>query len=185
MPEGRRVVWAMLVIFRPMWVHLGFPCTFWSPMAHLTRNQDVSINEETRLQELVFIAFSRQVVKWQASRWQHVSIENPPRCFSWALDITQDMVDVGRLAFVDFHGCAWGMVDPGSGLPYKKPMRIACTVDLSMLRRRCNKQHEHQRAEGCVASGERKGTRRSQVSGEYPLELCHAWVACMRAAVGA
>ena len=184
-PEGRRIVWAMLVIFRPMWIHLGFPCTFWSRMAHMTRNQDIHSNEQTRLQELVFIAFSRQVVKWQASRRQHVSIENPPQCRSWALDITQDMVDAGELISVNFDGCAWGMVDPGNGLAYKKAMRIASTVDLSVLQRRCKRQHEHQIVEDRVASGARKGARRSQVSGEYPMDLCHAWVACMRAAVGA
>ena len=184
-PEGRRIVWAILVICCPMWVHLGFPCTFWSTMAHVTRNQDINSNEQTRIEQLVFIALSRQVVQWQVSRRQHVSIENPPRCRSWALDITQDMVRVGKLTSVTFDGCAWGMVDPGNGLPYKKAMRIASTVDLSVLQRRCDRQHEHQIVEGCVCSGARKGTRRSQVSGEYPLELCHAWVACMRAANGA
>ena len=76
------------------------------------------------------------------------------------------------------------MVDPGNGLPYKKPMRIASTVDLSILGRKCDKQHSHQRVEGCVDCGVRKGTRRSQISGEYSRELCRAWVACTQAAIG-
>ena len=184
-PEGRRQVWAMLVRFRPIWIHLGFPCTFWSPMAHLTRDQDISRNAQTRLRELVFIAFSRQVVKWHASRWQRVSIESRPRCHSWALDITQDMVKAGKLITVTFDGCAWGMVDPGNGRAYKMAMRIASTVDLSAMRRRCNRQHEHQIVTGNVDLGVRKGTSRTQAAGEYPRELCRAWVACMRPASGA
>ena len=112
-------------------------------------------------------------------------MENPPQCRSWSLDMTQDMIETGKLISVDFHGCAWGMVDPGNGLPYKKPMRIASTVDLSILGRKCDNQHSHQVVEGCVDCGVRKGTRRSQISGEYPLELCRAWVACMQAAIGA
>ena len=158
-PEGRRVVWAMLVILRLIWVHLGLPCTCWSPLGHMTQDQDIVRNEQTRMQELVFIVFSRQVVTWQASRGRHVSIENPPRCRSWALDTTQDTVEVGKLSFVEFDGCAWGMVDPGSGLFHKRAMRIASTVDLSALRRVCDRQHEHERIQGSVASGARKGTR--------------------------
>ena len=184
-PEGRQIVWAMLVVFCPMWVHLGFPCTFWSQLAHMTRRRDIDRNEQARLESLAFIAFSRQIVQWQVSRWQHVSIENPPRCRSWALDLTQDMVNMGQLRYVEFDGCAWGMVDPGNGLAYKKAMRIASTVDLSCLHRRCDKRHAHQKVEGCVGCGARKGTARSKISGEYPMSLCHAWVACMKAAVGA
>ena len=91
--------------------------------------------ERIWLEEFVFVAFARQVVQWRASRWQHVSLENLPQCGSWSLDMTQDMIETGKLISVDFHGCAWGVVDPGNGLPYKKPMRIASTVDLSILGR--------------------------------------------------
>ena len=75
------------------------------------------------------------------------------------------------------------MVDPGNGLPNKKPMRIASTVDLSILGRKCDNQHSHQVLEGCVDCVVREGTRRSQIFGEYPLELRRAWVACMQAAI--
>ena len=184
-PEGRQIVWAMLVVFCPMWVHLGFPCTFWSPLGHLNRRRDIDRNEQSRLESLAFIAFSWQIVQWQASRGQHVSIENPPRCRSWALDLTQDMVNMGQLRYVEFDACAWGMVDPGNGLAYKKAMRIASTVDLSCLQRRCDGRHSHQTVQGCVECGARKGTQRSQISGEYPMSLCHVWVSCMKAAVGA
>ena len=30
---------------------------FWSPMTHMRRHQDITSNEQTRMQELVFIAF--------------------------------------------------------------------------------------------------------------------------------
>ena len=73
----------------------------------------------------------------------------------------------------------WGARDPGNMLAYKKPMRLASDVDLTPLIRTCNRQHLHQVVEGSVCSGARKGTRRSNISGEYPMELCKEWVKLM------
>ena len=47
--RGRKVLWALLAVTTPFWVHVGFPCTFWSQLAHLTRKQTDMQNEETRL----------------------------------------------------------------------------------------------------------------------------------------
>ena len=54
---GRQVVWALIVVLKPMWVHCGYPCTFWSSLAHCTRTRSEVNNERTRLQELDFIVF--------------------------------------------------------------------------------------------------------------------------------
>ena len=78
-PEFRKIVWALIVVGIPHWVHVGFPCTFWSQMAHFTRRHDPDLDENTRLQELVFIIFARQIGKWQHSHGKHFSFENPPR----------------------------------------------------------------------------------------------------------
>ena len=177
--QGREMLWALLAVLKPFWVHIGYPCTFWSQLAHMTRKQSDTQNEETRLRELVFIIIARQIAQWQASRWQHVSIENPPRCRSWDLDIVQDILRIGGMVCVDMDLCCWGAIDPGNGLSYKKAIRLASTVDLSELYKRCLGHHEHQRVEGAVCSGPRKGERRSRISGEYPMPLCRAWVACM------
>jgi len=181
--HGRQVVWAFLVVLKPNWVHIGYPCTFWSQMAHLTRKRSAAENEATRLQELVYITFARQIVRWQASRWQHASVENPPRCRSWHLDVVRDMLQIGCMQCVDTDLCRWGAVDPGNGLPYKKGMRLGSTVDLSVLGVRCCGGHTHQRVEGAVSIGPCKGVARSRVSGEYPIDFCRAWVAHMRASL--
>ena len=177
--RGRKVLWALLAVATPFWVHVGFPCTFWRQLAHMARNRTDMQNEETRLQELVFIIIARQIACYQASRWQHASIENPPRCRSWHLDIVQDIIHTCCMHCVGIGVCCWGAVDPGNGLPYKKAIRLASTVDLSELGRRCPGNHVHPHVEGHVCSGPRKGERRSRISGEYPMPLCHAWVACM------
>ena len=179
---GRQLLWACLIIYMPFWVHLGFPCTFWCRMAHLTRKRSEWANEQTRLRELVFVVLTLQIVQWQASRWQHVSIENPPCCCSWHLDIVQDMLNIASMHVVRFDACGWGLMDPGNQLPYKKAMQLAITTELSCLQRSCRKgSHVHQRVEDTVTSGPRRGARRSQVSGEYPHELCEAWVSRMHA----
>ncbi len=181
----RKLVWALIVVGAPLWIHVGFPCTFWSMMAHLTRKDDAQANEAKRLEQLVFIFFARQIGEWQVSRGRHISIENPPRCRSWALDVVQDMVTRWNLSSVDFDSCMYGAVDPGNGLYFKKAMRIAMSLPLDGLHVRCNKSHEHQTVHSVVDSGPRKGTPRTQVSGEYPKELCRRWVTLVQAAIGA
>ena len=105
-----------------------------------------------------------------------MSIENPPRCLSWKLDVVLDLISSCQLKCVDTDLCMWGANDPGNMLAYKKPMRLASYVDLTPLIRTCNRQHLQQVVEGSVCSGARKGTRRSNNSGEYPMELCKEWV---------
>ena len=78
----------------------------------------------------------------------------------------------------------WGARDPGNGLANKKPMCLASDIDLTVLIRKCNGEHVHQKVEGCVCSGPRKGKRRSKISGEYPMELCKAWVEAMHSNIG-
>lgn len=90
--NDRRFVWHMLAVCKPAWVHLAFPCTFWSPMAHFTRQRPPEEDEQSRTRALVFITFARQVVLHQVSLGHHASFEQPPACISWSLDIVQDIV---------------------------------------------------------------------------------------------
>ena len=177
---GRQLVWALLVVFMPLWVHLAYPCTFWSWLAHITRRQDDVTNEKSRLQALMFIVFTRQVVRFQASRRRHFSFENPPRCVSWDLDIVQSMLSQYQMQCVGMDLCVWGAVDPGSGVAYKKAIKFACSFDISSLQRKCTRDHVHQKVEGVVASGPERGKRRSTISGRYPMPLCRAWAVIAR-----
>lgn len=113
-----------------------------------------------------------------------MSIENPPRCYSWKLDVVRDMICSCNLKCVDMHLCMWGARDPGNHLAYKKGLRLASDIDLSPLIRLCDGTHTHQVVEGCVCSGEYRGKRRSTISGQYPMELCRAWVKHMRERIG-
>ena len=70
-------------------------------------------------------------------------------------------------------------------LAYEKPMRSASDVDLTPLIRTCNGQRLHQVVEGSVRSGARKKhTRRSNNSGECPMELCKECVKHMHSKIG-
>ena len=126
-PADRKIVWALVAVLNPLWIHMGFPCTFWVAIAHWTRVRDLERNEESRLEALVYIIFSRQLVYYQASRWRHSSIENPPGSVAWDLDIVQDMVHAGKMQCVQTDVCAWGSKDPVSGRFYHKSMKLACT----------------------------------------------------------
>ena len=174
--SDRRIVWALVSVLKPKWVHMGFPCTFWIAMAHWTRRRDLDRNEQSRYEALVFVFFSRQVVYYQASRWRHSSIENPPLSVAWDLDIVKDMIGRAGMMSVDTHGCAWGAKDPVSGRYYAKVMRFACTFTLQPLARKCPGNHQHEVVKGRISQGHFKGRLRSAVSGEYPMAFCEAWV---------
>ena len=67
-----------------------------------------------------------------------MSIENPPRCLSWKLDVVLDLISSRQLKCVDMDLCMWGARDPGNMLAYEKPMRLASDVDLTPLIRTDN-----------------------------------------------
>ena len=142
--SDRQAVWAMLHVLSPKWVHIGYPCTFWTWLAHWTRKQSAESNEATRLESLLYIVFARQIAHFQASRGRHVTIENPSGCLSWNLDVVLDIITTGHMNCVDIDLCCWGAVDPGNGLMYKKRMRFGSTFSMSCLSRKCPKSHAHQ-----------------------------------------
>ncbi len=142
--------------------------------------RDLDKNEASRLQALVFVQFTRQLVYYQASRGRHSSIENPPGSVSWDLDIMQDMIRAGKMKCVDTDLCCWDAKDPVSGHYYNKTMRFASTFDMKPLRRRCPRNHEHERIQGSVSEGPFKGRYRSAISGQYPLPFCDAWTSLVQ-----
>ena len=175
--EDRRLVWSMLVTGKPLWVHAAFPCTFWSPMAHFNRRRAPESDEESRLESLVFVVFALQLVRYQRRTGAHASFEQPPACMSWHLDIVKDTMQEAGMSRVVTDLCCWGAVDPGNGLPYKKPMALCSTFDLHQLGARCRGRHAvRQKVHQNVDSGPRRGTPRAQISGEYPPLLCCEWV---------
>ena len=58
LPSQRRLVWAYLALLQPRWVHLGPPCTFWSPLARRCNLRLEADNEHLRLKALAFLVFS-------------------------------------------------------------------------------------------------------------------------------
>ena len=188
-PRFRRVLWAIVVACKPKWVHSGFPCTFWTPLAHCTRKRSEQDDEMHRIRELVHLVLTLQLARWQASQKYHISLENPPKCASWRMDITQDtLAAIGATKYY-FDSCPWGHRDPGNGKPYKKAQCIASTGNLSSLVRKCtcgSEKDVHQRVEGMVSillPGTTKRMRRSTYAGAYPKELCKAWAKAVQGQV--
>ena len=117
MEGSRRLLWAIIVVCAPKWVHSGFPSTFWTPLAHWTRKSTVGEMEESRMCALVHVILTCQLAHWQHNKGYHASFENPPAARSWPLDIVNDtMAAVGAKKYKT-DSCSWGHVDPMSGRP--------------------------------------------------------------------
>ena len=174
--SDRKVVWALVVLLCPRWIHCAFPCTFWVRMAHWNRIRDLDTNEVDRMEALLYIIFSRQLAYYQASRWRHSSIENPQGSVAWKLDIVQDIIHASNMRYVDTDLCTWGAKDPCSGKFYRKTTRFACTFrNVESLMCKCQNDHKHEIVQGKLSAGPFKGRTRSAISGQYPLQLCEAF----------
>ncbi len=180
-PHWRQVVWSMVVLLQPFYLHSGFPCTFWTPLSQLVNKRSHAEQEARRLEALVHVQFTVLLSRWQVQHGRHASIEQPPRCRSWCLDIIVDLLAAIGAKKYGCDTCAWGGRDPGNNLPYHKAQQLASTANLSQLERRCKQpgggylHTEHQIVQGCVDAGPMKGRRRSAVSGTYPIEMCQEW----------
>lgn len=179
LPSQRRLVWAYLALLQPSWVHLGPPCTFWSPLARRQNLRSEADNEHLRLKALALLVFSLQVCNFQRQHQRYWSLEQPPHCVGWNLDIVKEFTErelaTGNAA-LKFDSCAWGHKDPGNGKPFLKRQCFASNAQLIRLHRRCScSPRAHQVVEGTVESGSRKGEHRSTISGEYPVEFCNAF----------
>ena len=109
LPSQRRLVWAYLALLQPSWVHLGPPCTFWSPLARRCNLRSDAENEHLRLKALAFLVFSLQVCNFQRQHQRYWSLEQPPHCASWNLDILKEFTErelaTGNAA-LKFDSCA-------------------------------------------------------------------------------
>ena len=179
----RRMLWAVMVVFRPQWAHSGFPCRFWVRLTHFKKKCTPAEYELWRLTELVFVIVTIQLAYYQKRAGKQFSMEQPPQAMSWGLDIMDDMVEACGMRKHFFASCAWNHRDPGSGILYLKKQCVASFADLSVLERSCQCTTLHQKVEGVVCSGPEKGRKRSSVSGAYPVDLCAAWAHAIRSSL--
>ena len=185
------MLWAVIVVCVPKWVHSGCPCTFWSVLAHTNRKSaTIGDDEESRMYAVVHVILTCQLARWQRKKGYHVSFENPPSARSWKLDIVQNtMAAIGANAYKTA-SCAWGHVDPESGKPVRKEQCVASTADLSSLVKRCTcysgpgrcPSYIHQTVEGNMKI-DGKCIRRSVWAGAYPEDLCRSWAQVVRASI--
>jgi hypothetical protein len=180
LPSCRKILWAVLVVCKPKWVHCGPPCTFWSQLARCNNRRTETTNESLRAEAAVHIILTSQICRYQAAHGRHASLEHPPTAASWKLDVMRDLLlDIGMTRFVT-DSCPWGHRDPGNGLPYKKRGCFASWVSLAALERKCTCVGEHQTVHRTVQGGTRHGEQRSKVSGAYPHALCIAFAKVIR-----
>jgi len=197
LPSVRQLLWAIMSVCKPMWVHCAPPCTFWSSLSRRTNHRSQATDEDLRLQALAHLAVSLQLCHHQIRQGRWFSFEHPPTAASWNLDLIQDLLASGSelmLAAVSdqakqqfmqvrrhvFDSCRWGHRDPGNGKLYRKRQCFASNVDLSPLCLRCVCPGRHQVVEGYIDAGARKGARRSRVAGEYPWAFCVEWAKLMK-----
>ena len=64
----RKLVWALVVVLCPRWIHCSFRSSFWSRISHWTRIRDLSKCEMDRMEALLYVTCLRRLVYYQVSQ---------------------------------------------------------------------------------------------------------------------
>ena len=78
-------LWWLLHEFRPRFVHVGPPRTFWGQLGRLTARRTLAEWAALRRQAARHLRLAIRIMRWQAGRGREGSLEQPPRCISWSL----------------------------------------------------------------------------------------------------
>jgi hypothetical protein len=176
--SSQALVQALLIEARPVWLHVGPPCTFWSGLSRCTALRTPTRWEDLRRDAMVHVVFTMHLLRLQAASTRHGSWEQPPGCVSWRLPVTVAFLEdhPGWHKYI-FPSCAWGHANPGTGSPWLKRQGFLSDVSLVTLQRPCICTEAHSVVQGTIHAGPRRGERCSTVSGEYPSALCDALAA--------
>ena len=166
-------LWWLLHTYRPRFVHVAPPCTFWGQLGRMTAVRTHSEWAALRRQAVRHLALAVMIMLWQSGRGGEGSFEQPPRCVSWRLRRTEALLSQPGWRRFTWPSCPYGHRDPGNGRPYLKKQGFASNMDLTAMQLKCScERGSHQTVDGVVEEGDRAGQRRAVVSGEYPPAMC-------------
>jgi hypothetical protein len=120
--KSQALLQAILEEARPRWLHVAPPCTFWCAIgrwtAFKTQEQWAALREKAR----EHWSFALHMLVLQHRREAKGSLEQPPKCASWKLCISEQFHKEAGGSWKRFQwpSCVYGMKDPASGAPWKK-----------------------------------------------------------------
>jgi hypothetical protein len=104
--------------------------------------------------------------------------ENPEVSAMWRTKELDALAAVEGVPDGTLDQCCYGLKDPLSRMPMKKPMTLLHSFPEGVLDpvfKRCKKNHQHQKVEGwCKGYG-----RRSTLSQVYPVAFCNVLANCI------
>ena len=185
--KNQALLQAVLEEARPRWLHLGPPCTYWTPISRCTASKTPGTWALLRAnaRELWFTAL--QMAFLQSQQGRKGSIEQPPRCVSWRLRATEEFyIEHPDWKLFVWPSCAYGMCDPITGAPWQKRQGFLSNADLGLVAsRRCTCRVPHGVVQDRIKSGPWKGWRRTTIAGQYPPEMCQKLASVVRREVSA
>ncbi len=183
--NSQALLQAVLEEARPRWLHVAPPCTFWTAIGRWTAYRTPEQWAALREKAIGHWYFALHLLVLQQRRGAKGSVEQPTRCASWKLRISQQFYTENP-EWEHFHwpSCAYGMRDPVTGAPWNKTQGFLSNASLAPMRRKCTCWPvRHGIVLGVIKSGPRRGERRSAISGEYPVRMCEALATVVQQAV--
>ena len=173
--KSQALLQALLEEARPRWLHVAPPCTFWCAIGRWTACKTPERWEALRQRARELWCFALQMLVLQARHEARGSLEQPPRCASWRLKVTQSFY-AEQPDWDHYHwpSCVFGMKDPESGLPWQKMQGFLSNADLGPMAVKGCTCTTHGHVQGTIKSGPRRGQRRTTIAGEYPTQMCQA-----------
>lgn len=153
------------------------PCTMFSLLQSLNRvRMDPKVYARRMIEAKILWNYAIQICQWQHDHGRGFILEHPLSASSWGEKSVVRLESQQGVFGVSVDQCQYGLRDPESGKPYKKPTKLLTNVEeANCMHRKCDGKHEHQRVEGMTRVAG-KWVSRSRCAQVYPKDLCQILV---------
>lgn len=169
LPKNQSRVMQRLETHNPHSVIMSPPCVAFSALQNLNAAFQASVKGRQQWTDgVAMIKFCVKVALWQIRHQRHFVIEHPKGASSWSLQVLQKLIANAATQLVCTDFCQFGLQDPGTNKPIKKPTRLLTTLPTKLLVRKCthvSDEHEHVQGGTKLPSG--RWISRSKYCQEY------------------
>ena len=153
------------------------PCGPFSSLQRISQNKgDPLLKRKKHYEGCVLLQFAMELCELQASLGGIFIFEHPLYADSWKHECVQKVHDLPNVHAVVLDQCCFGLQDPWSQKPFKKPTKLLTNSQKAgFLGQRCKGQHQHQHIEGQTWLGG-KWINRSLCAQVYPKKLVEGLV---------
>ena len=128
--QGQDDTWGVIRAGSPTVVFMAPVCTSWSTLSNTLSEEE---RTRRRSESYPIVEFCAVVASYQRQLHRYFIIENPETSQIWNTEPMSDIANMKGVHRSTVHTCAYGLKDPVSGMPMKKPMSFLHNIPMTMF----------------------------------------------------